>query len=354
MIGIIFIGDLIYCPYMEKYEKILTEKKAEYEILYWERAGIKEKRDPRYIAFEKSSQLNKSKILKLKDFLEFRRWLKNEILKRNYDKLILLSSLSGILIFDLLRKKYKGRYLFDIRDYSYEKIKIYYYMEKRIIQNSMLTTVSSKGFMEFLPPSEKYIFTHNMSLEDCRQKKKFIKTSHEKLNFVWMGAVRYFDHQSKIIEKLDKDGRFNIIFHGSGSELELFENFAKEKGLRNVIFTGRYQHADKEKLLEEADILNNSYTIKFGTKFAISNKFYDGIIYHIPQLVECDCYKAKLLKNYPVGVVLDVCDEGFAEKLYQYYRNIEEDEFNKACDALSEQIVVEEKQCIKAIQDFIG
>ena len=98
MIGLVFIGDLIYCPYLEKYEKLLNEKNIEYEILYWHRAIEKEERNQRHIGFIKQSKLNKFKIFKLKDFLEFRKWLKNEIIKKNYSKLILLSSLSGILI----------------------------------------------------------------------------------------------------------------------------------------------------------------------------------------------------------------------------------------------------------------
>ena len=355
MIGLIFIGDLIYCPYIEKYKNILNENEIEYEILYWNRSGMEDERDSRYIGFDRCSQLNKSKVFKLKDFCEFRKWLKTEIIKRNYTKLILLSSLSGMLIFDLIGKKYKNKYLYDIRDYSYEKIKLYYLIEKKVIRNSALTTISSKGFLEFLPLNEKYIYTHNMSLTDCKQKKKFVKTTQRKLNFVWMGAVRYFEHQSKIIEKLDKDGRFNIIFHGSGPELELFKSFVKERDLKNVSFTGRYQNTDKEKLLEKADILNNSYTIKkIRTKYALSNKFYDSIIYHIPQLVEEGCYKAELLKNYSIGIALDINDEYFAEKLYQYYRNINENEFNRSCDKLLEELVIEEKQCIRAIQEFLN
>lgn len=353
MIGLVFIGDLIYCPYLEKYEKLLNEKNIEYEILYWHRAVEKEERNERYIGFIKQSKLNKFKIFKLKDFLEFRKWLKNEIIKKNYSKLILLSSLSGILIFDLIDKKYKGKYLFDIRDYSYEKIKLYYFLEKRIIRYSALTTISSKGFLKFLPKNENYIFTHNISLMDCGQKKKFIKTFHKKINFVWIGAVRYFEHQSKIIEKLDRDGRFNIIFHGSGSELELFRSFVKKRNLKNVSFTGSYCNTNKGKILEKADILNNSYTMKLGTKYALSNKFYDGIIYHIPQLVECDCYKAELLKKYPIGIGLDINDEYFAEKLYRYYNNINENEFNKTCEKLLEEILSEEKKCMLKIEKFI-
>ena len=127
----------------------------------------------------------------------------------------------------------------------------------------------------------------------------------------------------------------------------------KKRNLKNVSFTGSYCNTNKGKILEKADILNNSYTMKLGTKYALSNKFYDGIIYHIPQLVECDCYKAELLKKYPIGIGLDINDEYFAEKLYRYYNNINENEFNKTCEKLLEEILSEEKKCMLKIEKFI-
>lgn len=354
MLGLIFIGDLIYCPYLNKYEKILKESRVEYEVLYWNRSNLKgDCASGRYLGYNKASELKKSPVFKIKDFWNFRRWLKNIISQKNYEKIILLSSLSGILLYDVVLKKYRRNYIFDIRDYSYEKIGLYYLMEKKLIENSWFTTISSKEFQSFLPKSNRYLYTHNMEIEPFDRKRIFLKRKKEKLNFVWLGALRYFNHQAKIIEKLDQDGRFNIIFHGTGPEKQLFENFVQERKLRNVKFTGRYNNADKEKLLEEADIINNSYETSMETKYAVSNKFYDGIQYHIPQLVECNSYKARLIEQYPVGIAIDVSEAGFSEKLYEYYESMKEDKFNQACDDLLQRFLLEENYCIKKIKEFI-
>lgn len=61
MIGLIFIGDIIYCPYLNKYEAILKEKEIEYEIVYWNRSGIKEDIDRQCVTFKLKSELKKVK-----------------------------------------------------------------------------------------------------------------------------------------------------------------------------------------------------------------------------------------------------------------------------------------------------
>ena len=56
-----------------------------------------------------------------------------------------------MLLFDLLLFKYKNNYILDIRDPSYEKFKLFNQILKKIICSSYFTTISSEGFLEFLP-----------------------------------------------------------------------------------------------------------------------------------------------------------------------------------------------------------
>lgn len=352
MIGIIFIGDMMYCPYFSKYKSILEKYHMEYHIIYWNRSGEEGEVQDNYISFHRKSVLNKRKIWKIKDFILYRKWLIDLMKSKKYNKLILLSTLSGMLVADILVKNYKHQYIFDIRDYSYENIGLYKIIEKILIKQSAFTTISSYGFKKFLP-KEKYLITHNILLSEQKAKRKFAKTKNKKLNFVWMGSIRYFQHQKKIIEKLDRDGRFYIIFHGTGPELDLFKQYVKEHRFQHVYFTGKYSYTEKEKLLEKADILNNSYKRNKETRYAVSNKFYDGVNYHIPQLVETHCYKADIVNKYQLGIALDIEDKDFASKLYDYYFNLDEEKFNLSCDSLLHKIVDEEKQCIEAITRFI-
>lgn len=356
MVGIIFIGDLKYCPYLSKYTQVLDEENQKYEVLFWNREGKLTAYPSNYISLNMSSKLNRHALFKVFDFLKFRKWLKKQVTLRNYDKLIVLTTLSGILIAKTLIDKYSGKFIFDIRDYSYENNKLFFIIEEKLIQNSFFTCISSEGFKKFLPKGYPYIIVHNFNKKELEFKKSFNKKEKgATLNIVWNGTVRYFKHQIKIIDKLKNDDRFNLVYHGSGPELDMFVNYCKKNNISNVKFTGEYKNTDKNKLLSDADILNNSYkTAKImEVKYAISNKFYDGLIYRIPQLVEINTYKHQKVEEKGVGIGLDVESKDFADKLYEYYFNIDEKTFNESCEKEIEVILREDKMFLEKVKEFI-
>ena len=359
MIGLVFIGNIEFCPYLEKYISILSEEKIKYDILFWNRDMNNKKYPKNYFYYTRKSKLNKKKIFKVFDFINYQKWLKEKIIKKNYDKIIILDTLSGILISRILLTKYKRKYLFDIRDYSYEKISVFYNIEKKLIYNSFFTCISSEGFKEFLPKDYDYIITHNFSYRDINMAQNgFIKNKKygDTLNLVWLGSIRYFNHQIQIINKLKDDQRFNIIFHGIGPDYEKFLHYSKINSIKNIEFTGRYENNDKSILLSNADLINNSYDIRNGyeVKYAIANKFYDGLIYKIPQLVEVDTYKGKKATNIGVGISIDANNKDFANILYNYYFNIDIDNFNECCTLEMKKVISDDKKYINKILSFIN
>lgn len=357
MIGIIFIGNLKYCPYLERYKEILDRNNIEYEVLYWNREASSKEYPDNYIEYKKKSKLNKNSYLKLFDFIRYKLWL-NRVLKiKKYDKLIILSTLSGIINYKILTKMYKGKYIFDIRDYSYENNTIFYALEKEIIKSSKFTCISSEGFKNFLPKQFDYLSVHNFNHNDISLTHDFTKkTKEQTLNFVWMGAVRYFNHQKKIIDKLKNDSRFNIIYHGSGAELEEYKIYCKQNKINNITFTGEYDNDKKYELLKNVDIINNSYMSPkiMEVKYAISNKFYDGLIYKIPQLVEPNTFKHSKVMEKGIGIAIDPEDEFFADKLFRYYHGINEVEFKTNCSNELNNILEDDQHYINQILSFIG
>ena len=354
MIGIIFIGDLYVCPYLHRYTEACEAQNVDYEVLFWNRCGEKLSIPSNYIAFNLQSEEEQRFITKSIDFLKYRIWLKKQIKKKKYDKLILLSTLSGIILIDLL-KKYKQKYIFDIRDYSYEKFKLFYKLEKRIIDNSAYTAISSPGFKAFLPPYN-YAIIHNMqSKETCFRGEFKMKSYGEPLNVVWNGTMRYFKHQSQIIQRLANDPRFNLYYHGSGPELEQYKSFVKENSIKNIFFTGRYDNTQKASLLATADLLNNSYWIDNTNEvlYAVSNRYYDGLIYRIPQLLEADTYKAKLCEDNGIGIGIDTSDDNFANRLYEWYFQIDANQFEKNCQKLLDKAIEDDIKVTGKLIEFL-
>lgn len=354
MIGIIFIGDLYVCPYLHRYTDACDGHGIEYDVLFWNRCGDKLNLPDNYLYFDYPSEEEQSLITKSVDFYKYRRWLKKQLTKKNYDKLIILSTLSGVVIFDIL-KKYKNNYIFDIRDYSYEWFKPFYKIEKQIIDNSCYTAISSPGFKNFLPDYAYYVI-HNMQSSEVQYRGIFKKKGYgEPLNVVWNGTMRYFKHQKNVINALANDSRFIMYFHGSGPELEQYKEYVTKNNISNAVFTGRYDNSQKVKLLESADILNNSYWIDNVNEvmYAISNRYYDGLIYKIPQLVEAGTYKDSVCKENGIGLGLDARDKDFADKLYEWYFEIDESRFEKNCKQLLACAIEDDRKVTEELQSFI-
>lgn len=357
MIGIIFIGDLKYCPYLKKYTHILDSRNQKYEVLFWNREGSLKPYPSNYLSFDRKSRLAKHLLLKLLDFYLYRRWLYKELRIKKYRKLIILSTLTGIILSGMLCKAYKNRYIFDIRDYSYEHIRLFYKVEERVIKNSFFTCISSEGFKEVLPRQYNYQEVHNFNEREVIFDGSFKKKSRgSTLNLVWIGSVRYFNHQKRIIEKLYNDSRFSLVYHGTGPEFDKLRHYCEDRNITSVKFTGEYDNKNRFKLLAEADIINNSYKLQNmpEVKYLIPNRYYDSLIYRIPQLVENDTFKQKKVNEIGVGIGLDVEDEDFAGKLYNYYFEINEKEFNRSCEKELAGILEKDRQYLSRIGSFIN
>lgn len=353
MVALVFCGDLKYCPYISRYIERLDKLNSEYCVLFWNRSGVTLDLPNNYFYYAKSSDLNNGKIQKMLDFIRFRKWVLGKIKDISPNKIIALSTLTGVL---LGSKLYKNRvpYVFDIRDYSYEHIRLFYQIEKKVISHSHFTAISSKGFKEFLPVHD-YVIAHNFNRNDIKNNAKFSRFE-KPIRFVWNGVIRYFEYQKQYLDALKNDERFEIIFHGDGPQLELYKEYCQDNKFENVIFTGSYCNEEKADLLKDAGILNNCYGYVENAgnklKYAVSNRFYDGMIYHIPQLVEPDGYKPRWAKQAKVGESF-VVDQNFADRLYNYYININAEEFDLACDSIMKDVLCEDDEYIKRIDSFI-
>ncbi|MBR2635112.1 MAG: hypothetical protein IKD31_05990 [Clostridia bacterium] len=353
MIALVFCGDLKYCPYINRYIERLENAHVDYKVYFWNRSKFELKLSDHYVYYDQASDLTSGKVQKLLDFVRFRSWLIQQLKKNHHEKIIALSTLTGVFLGSFLYKK-KGSYIFDVRDYSYEHIKPFYWIEKKVVENSAFTAISSAGFKAFLPDRD-YIIAHNFNRNDIIEGVKFSKTCG-KINFVWNGVVRYFEFQRYYLDALKNDPRFDIVFHGDGPELNLYKEYCAQNGFNNVLFTGSYNNSEKAALLKNAHILNNcyGYTKNAGNKlkYAVSNRFYDGMIYHIPQLVEPEGYKPRWAKEAGIGVAFPP-NEGFADKLYAYYQGLDVDTFDSACENELHRVISEDDHYVKMIDEFI-
>lgn len=359
MVGIIYISDLRGCPFIQRYIDALEEKNEDYKILIWNReskvTGIN--RSNKLVEFSFYQDTRNSKFAKVDGFLRYSKFLHHEIKKNRFDKLIVLCTLTGVLIADLLLGKYRDKYIFDIRDASYEKFSLFKKIEQRLVNNSRFTTISSDGFLSILPESNKYVFCPNLRWEDiCNASKaecSFRKKKRgDKLNFVYIGAVRQYDNVKKIVDAFAHDERFEVYFHGAGDEgYHDMVEYVEENQYTNIHFTGRYSNDQKMVLLEKADILNNFYASTYDMRYANTNKYLDAVIYHIPLVSNLETHDGTKSVEEQIGIsYLNVISP---DSLYEDYFSIDEVIFNEACANALRRNITYDKIVTKKIREFL-
>ena len=346
MIGIICVIDLEYIPYLEKYRKLLEKSGEDYEVLFWKRESLQKEYDFKTVPFELNTPLNKKKKEKIGGFIKYRKFLLKTLKQRKYDKLIVLSTLAGVIIGDYLVRNYKDRYVFDIRDYSYEKYWLFRMAEKRVIDSSSFTALSSLGFKNFLPKSDKYIICHNFLESEINENYVFVKKKELPLELTFIGAVRHFEMDKQIVEVFSGDDRFKVVYHGFGASYNKLKDFASDK---SVLLTGRYQKGDKPHILAEANIINSFYERNLTNEHSMANKFYDAAIYKIPLWANPETYMGKLAIEKGIGL-----DCGLdPDKMYEEYEKLDADKFTASCSSLLEEVLSDEKKFIEAVNKFI-
>lgn len=358
MVGIIFVGDIRFCPYLSKYEEILKNENIKYEIIFWDREPDKEKYfDKNNIhVYKRKSKLQKNPIRKIIDFIFFGRYVKKYINEKKYNKLIILSTMSGIFILDILLRKYKGKYIFDFRDLSFEHIKIFYNLEDKLIKYSNFTCISSEGFKEILPKGYNYIISHNFNNNDLLKSKKILNctsSDSKKINISYFGFIRQYNNIKKIIDRFADDCRFNLYFHGDGPDYEKVKSYCIKNNFKNIYCTGLYTANKKQKYMLETDIINDYYSIDRNIKYATANKIYDSILYKKPVLVNKLAYDNKNVEKYGIGFSGNVEDKAFVDDLYNAYINFDFKKFNKNCDIAIKNILDDERIYVKKIKKFL-
>src|SRR5699024_7467203 len=144
-----------------------------------------------------------------------------KILEENlYDHIIVWRTETALLFYRYLLKNYKKKFILNIRDYFHEENSFIYYLHRKLIKNSLLTTISSKGFLSFLPKHNYHMLhSYNPTIFENPENKISNKTIHDnkviKIGFV--GAIRFHEINKKLLRELGNDERFILQYFGAGS-----------------------------------------------------------------------------------------------------------------------------------------
>lgn len=353
-------GKIAYMPYMNFYLDALKDKDVQFELIYWDRDGKPDAEIPDRIfnAYKFEAHLEEQLPFKskLKYFVKYRKFALKVLKQNTYDRIIVLHTTPGLTLLEYLIWKYKGRYLLDFRDVSYEYIPIYRKLVGALSKNSALTFVSSNAFRKFLPTKENVFTIHNY-LEDSLNYKMLRKQSSRERKVIrvsYWGLVRQADVNKKLMDALGNDLRFELHYYGrmqqAGREME---QYAQSRNYKNVYFHGSYMPLDRYRFAQETDLIHNIYDCGYTTGNAMGNKYYDGIIFGIPQICSEGSFMGDVIIDKQVGVVISLEDAQIADKLWFYYQQMDWNIFESKCKEALMLVLKEQQNTKNKLIDFI-
>ena len=351
-----------YMPYMNFYLENIDPNKNQVHILYWNR-DLQDENIEKYSncilhEFRCYQEDDVSKISKIKNFIRYHRYAKRLIKQESFDFIFVLHSLTGVLIADVLKKKYSGKYIFDYRDSTYEAFSPFQKTIGKIVENSVASFVSSDAFRRFLPEqcASKIYTSHNLLLDSLshRNEKKDNGIPSDKIRIAFWGFIRHEEINKEIICKIAADSRFELHYYGREQQVAWnLKAYAAELNAENVFFHGEYTPEQRYEFVRQTDIIHNIYC-DANMMLAMANKYYDGLIFRIPQICMQGSFMGEKAEKAGIGFGVNPYENNFTEILYNKYLNTDKNEFFLHCDKELNRVMKEYNQGIAMIQEAMN
>lgn len=350
-IGIITPANLWNCPYVDIYRRILDKEQVSYDIITWCRDG---KDEDGCIQYKSRRPLN-NLFRKFVSYLYFASFLKKTIRINKYEKLIVFTPQTGILISSFLKKNYKGKYIFDYRDLSIEQKWYFKRSFLSLLDNSAANVISSPGFKRCLPPC-KYILSHNFDVNAVKQaigsrdEAKF--GSEDNIDVLTIGGIRDYSSNVQVIDALSNNSRFTIRFVGKGGAAKLLEEHCKQNQIKNVGFVGFYRKFQEAAYIKTSTFLNIFYPRIISHDTALSNRFYNSLIYRKPMIVTKNSCQGYYAEKFNVGIAIQDCSN--LEKELLSFMKQDYNAYAERCDKLLEDFLKDHDIFEMTIKLFIS
>lgn len=339
------------CPYADIYARLFESHGVDYDIISFNRKLDKE--DTKYhfdYGLSNSSGVLK-KLIAIKKYCSF---VKKVLKDEQYDRLVVFSSQLGLGLLDFLLRYYQGRYIIDYRDISVEQHLKYPF--KKLLENSFMNVVSSPGFLRVLPQEFKYEICHNLNVDIAE------KATHEEVNGDWpcgnkhiitIGGIRDYEANVSVIDAINGKKGYSLSFVGRGESSPRLADYCKRNNITNVSFVGFYKKEEEPGYIKKSDFINIFYPRIITHDTAVSNRFYNSLIFKKPMITTANTTQGDYAANYKVGIALDDCCE-LIEKIEDFIQVNSFNEYCNRCNSLLEQFVKEQRSFEKKVLSFIG
>lgn len=341
-------------PYIKVYEKQLKESNVNYDIFTWNREEKRpfDKKGHVYI-FSYPCEFGGSKVKKILPMLYYRQQLLKILDENHYTHLIVIDSLAGVMLHNYIIDHYAGKYIMDIRDYTYEKYNLYSSIIRKLINKSYFTTISSRGFKRFLGESEKFVLNHNISNEN-QVSDEVTVFNQPSINIAFVGSVRYFDINKLLIEQIAKSSKITLLYAGrTVADCDL-KGYCSAHNYSFVRFIDAFRNEQKPLIYEGVDFINALYgTHSLEVTTAMPNRYYDCLIFKKPIIASKGTYLGDLVVNQELGISVDIKKDDVTQEIEDYIKSFDKASFRNRCNCELNKVLEDQRNYIQQINCFL-
>ena len=354
-IGIVGFGNLSVMQYLFKYTAVLDREQVDYDVIYWNRMGIQEPAQftGRKISYDVPVDTFQAFHKKIFAFLRYARFVRRTIRRNRYDRLIVLTTPTATVLWDMLLGKYRGKYIYDYRDITKEtSFAPFGWFVKKLIAGSQVTMMSSKGFLETLklPITDQIMIAHNT--HRAAEKTYPVRLRRqEPIRIAYWGLVRQMELNGKLCDRFGNDPRFELVYHGTG-DYEKLAAYCREKNYRNISVTGRYALEDVPGFVEHTDILHCLYVNTSRYWPAVAVKLYDALEFRLPILLNAHTYMAQIMEDVHGSLALDLDREDIADRVYEWYHSLSAEKLEEAYGTMEASVREDDRRFEARVAEF--
>lgn len=354
-ICLVLAGNIYSTPYLEKYIENNFDGLVELDVIYWNRDNKREKiKGASTLSFDYPISKNINKVSKLWGYIRYRRFLKKTLKNNKYDGIIFLQTISAFFLNKIIRKKYKNRFIVDVRDYTREHNKTFFNILKKTFKESYGVVISSEGYKSFLP-NQDYILVHNSPNKELYNEDiadDYVSHEvNEPIVISYIGVVRFYDQLHRFIDKFKNDERFLLRFIGRGSNN--LEKYCHENNVKNVELQDYFKPEETLYYYKKTDIVFNLYGNKNPfLDYALSNKLYYAALLNKPIIVSPNTYMEKVSLKYNFGISVDLNCDSAPDLLHTKYTNIDFKKMKFETKSFNEKVLKENNVFNSFIRNF--
>lgn len=349
-IAIVTPNNLWYCPFADIYRVVFEELGVDYDIITWCRDG---KDEPGCIQYKNTWNL-KGRWSKFIPYLSFASFVKKIIKQNKYDRIVALTPQVGIFLTPFLRLHYNRKYIADYRDISIEQIPFFKPIYRYHLEHSAANFVSSPGFIPHLPKNVKYLLSHNFIVANVKNAigKKVELYKDGVIDILTIGGIRDYKQNISVAESVANNPDFSVRFVGRGiATIPIKEECAKRK-YENVSVIDFYKKEEEPDYVKQSTFLNIFYPRSLVHDTAVSNRFYNALIYRKPMIVTKGTTQGDFAEKYHVGLAIDNTDN-LPQMLKDYLKSDDYLNFSSNCDVLLEQLLDDYYKFYNCIKSFV-